>query len=83
MIKSLFSLEAAITSFVIFSFNNTLSSSGKITYNSPFIDAVNQIKEKEYVEKFRKEHKDRKVLAVAICYNSKNKEHHCKIEEIN
>ena len=45
--------------------------------------AINQIKEKEYVEKFRKEHKDRKVLAVAICYNSKNKEHHCKIEEIN
>lgn len=45
--------------------------------------ALNQIKEKEYVEKFRKEHKDRKVLAVAICYNSKNKEHHCKIEEIN
>ena len=29
--------------------------------------ALNQIKEKEYVEKFRKEHKDRKVLAVAIC----------------
>ena len=45
--------------------------------------AINQIKEKEYVEKFRKEHKDRKVLAVAICYNSKNKEHHCKIKEIN
>ena len=45
--------------------------------------AINQIKEKEYVQKFRKENKDRKVLAVAICYDSKKKEHHCKIKEIN
>ena len=44
--------------------------------------AINQIKSKEYVEMFRKENKDRKVLAVAICYNAKEKEHTCKIEEI-
>lgn len=44
--------------------------------------AIKQIKEKEYVEKFKKENKDRKVLAVAICYNSKTKKHSCKIEEI-
>lgn len=44
--------------------------------------ALNQIREKEYVEKFRKEYKHKKVLAVAICYDSKNKEHSCKIEEI-
>ena len=44
--------------------------------------AINQILEKEYVEKFRKENKDKKVLAVAICYDSKKKEHKCKIEEI-
>lgn len=35
--------------------------------------AINQIKSKEYVEKFRKENKDRKVLAVAICYNQRKK----------
>lgn len=44
--------------------------------------AINQIKQKEYVEKFRNENKGKKVLAVAICYDSKNKEHKCKIEEI-
>lgn len=44
--------------------------------------AINQIKSKEYVEKFKKENKNKKVLAVAICYNSKEKEHKCKIEEI-
>ena len=44
--------------------------------------AINQIRKKEYVEKFRKENEDRKVLAVAICYDSKEKEHKCKIEEI-
>ena len=42
--------------------------------------AINQIKSKEYIETFKKENK--KVLAVAICYNSKEKEHKCKIEEI-
>ncbi|MGL6106648.1 AAA family ATPase, partial [Romboutsia sp.] len=41
--------------------------------------ALNQIKEKEYALKFKKEYKDRDVLAVAICYNSKTKEHSCKI----
>ena len=44
--------------------------------------AINQIKSKEYVQKFMEENKNRKVLAVAICYNSKEKEHYCKIEEI-
>ena len=44
--------------------------------------AIEQIKEKEYAEKFRKENKDKKILAVAICYDSKTKEHKCKIEEI-
>lgn len=44
--------------------------------------AIRQIKEKEYVEKFKREYPDKKVLAVAICYDSKEKEHHCKIEEL-
>ena len=44
--------------------------------------AINQIKEKEYVEKFKKENNHRLILAVAICYDSKTKEHHCKIEEL-
>ncbi|WP_294404080.1 AAA family ATPase [uncultured Clostridium sp.] len=44
-------------------------------------NALNQIKEKEYVQKFRNEYEGR-VLAVAICYDSKKKEHQCKIEEI-
>ncbi len=42
--------------------------------------ALEQIKEKEYVEKLKKENTAHKVLAVAICYDSKSKEHHCKIE---
>ncbi|MGL5149894.1 MAG: AAA family ATPase [Clostridium sp.] len=45
-------------------------------------NAIRQIKEKEYVQKFRKEFKDKKVLAVAICYCSDSKEHSCIIEEI-
>ena len=44
--------------------------------------AINQIKSKEYIETFKKENKNKKVLAVAICYNLKEKEHKCKIEEI-
>ena len=44
--------------------------------------AINQIKEKEYFEKFKKESADSKILAVGICYNSKTKEHECKIEEL-
>lgn len=44
--------------------------------------AINQIKEKEYVSKFRTENEGRKILAVAICYDSKKKMHSCKIEEI-
>lgn len=43
--------------------------------------ALNQIKEKEYIQKFKKENNE--VLAVAICYDSKRKEHSCKIEKIN
>ena len=50
--------------------------------SSPEI-AIKQIKEKEYFEKFKKENASSKILAVAICYNSKTKEHECKIEEIN
>ena len=45
-------------------------------------NALNQIKEKEYFVKFKKEYKDRDILLVAICYDSKNKEHSCKIEKI-
>ena len=45
--------------------------------------AINQIKEKDYSMKFIKENVGRKILAVGICYNSKTKEHECKIEEIN
>ncbi|MGL6106092.1 AAA family ATPase [Romboutsia sp.] len=45
-------------------------------------NAIKQIREKEYVSKFRNEFKDKKVLAVAICYNSNTKEHSCIIEEI-
>ena len=44
--------------------------------------AINQIRKKEYVEKFRKENEGKRILAVAICYDSKEKEHNCKIEEI-
>ncbi len=44
--------------------------------------AINQIKEKEYVEKFKKENNHHLILAVAICYDSKMKEHYCKIEEL-
>ncbi len=42
--------------------------------------ALAQIKEKEYAQKMLKEYE--RILAVAICYDSKHKEHHCKIEEI-
>ena len=42
--------------------------------------ALKQIKEKEYVQKFKNENNE--VLAVAICYDSKLKEHKCKIEKI-
>lgn len=44
--------------------------------------ALNQIKEKEYYLKFKKEYKDRDILLVAISYDSKSKEHSCKIEKI-
>ena len=44
-------------------------------------EAMKQIKEKEYFQKFIQEHENN-LLAVAICYNSKTKEHSCKIERI-
>lgn len=44
--------------------------------------ALNQIRNKEYVEKFRRENENKKVLAVAISYDSKKKEHQCKIEKL-
>ncbi len=44
--------------------------------------AINQIKEKEYAIKFKKEYKNKEVLIVAICYDSKTKEHSCKIEKL-
>ena len=44
--------------------------------------AINQIKKKEYVEKFKRENNNHSILAVAICYDSKIKEHYCKIEEL-
>ena len=49
--------------------------------------ALNQIKEKEYVQKFKAKSgngqgENKEVLAVAICYDSKTKEHSCKIEQI-
>ena len=45
--------------------------------------AIKQIKEKEYVEKFKRENENNKILAVAICYDSKSKEHKCIIEDIS
>lgn len=45
-------------------------------------EAINQIKEKEYCEKLRKEHIG-KILAVGISYNTKEKDHKCIVEEIN
>lgn len=42
--------------------------------------AIQQIKEKEYAQKMLKEYE--RILAVAICYDSKKKVHQCKIEEI-
>nr|WP_278245931.1 PD-(D/E)XK nuclease domain-containing protein [Clostridium sp. DL-VIII] len=42
--------------------------------------AIKQMKEKEYFQKFIKEHEN--VLLVAICYDSKMKNHSCKIESV-
>jgi hypothetical protein len=43
--------------------------------------AINQMKEKEYFQKFIKEHEN--LLLVAICYDSKMKYHSCKIESVH
>ena len=44
--------------------------------------ALKQIKDKEYVQQFKKENQNKNILAVAICYDSKLKEHKCVIEEL-
>ena len=44
-------------------------------------NAIKQIKEKEYFQKFLQSQGSRKILAVAICYDSNTKEHSCKIEK--
>ena len=41
---------------------------------------MNHIKDKEYVQKFKNEY--HKILAIAICYDFKLKEHRCIVEEI-
>lgn len=43
--------------------------------------ALKQIEEKEYSEKLKKEHVEN-ILAVGISYDSRTKEHSCRIEEI-
>ncbi|MGL4912336.1 MAG: AAA family ATPase [Romboutsia sp.] len=45
--------------------------------------ALEQINHKEYIEKFKKENEDKQILAVAITYDSRKKNHKCLIEEIN
>lgn len=42
--------------------------------------AIEPIKEKEYVQKFKEKYVN--ILVVGICYDSKTKEHSCKIEKI-
>lgn len=64
----------------------------RYSYELPFIlelkkddtvdNAIKQIKEKEYYTKFKREYKNRDILLVAICYNSKTKDHTCKIEKL-
>ena len=44
-------------------------------------NAIKQIREKEYFQKFLNEQEGRNILAVAICYDSNTKEHSCKIEK--
>lgn len=44
--------------------------------------ALAQIKEKEYVQKFKSENNEVLAVAIAICYDSKTKKHSCKIERI-
>lgn len=50
-------------------------------------EAIAQIKEKEYALRFKGKTAERKeytgrILAVGISYNSKTKEHECKIEQL-
>ena len=51
------------------------------SYYTKSDEALKQIKEKEYFQKFIKEYEN--ILAAAICYDSKNKDHTCKIEKIS
>ena len=51
--------------------------------NSTPDEAIKQIKEKKYAQKFIQENEGKKILAIAICYNSKSKDHECKIEELS
>ena len=44
-------------------------------------NAIRQIRKKEYVQKFISENENN-ILAVAICYDSKNKDHKCIFEKI-
>ncbi|WP_297635983.1 AAA family ATPase [uncultured Clostridium sp.] len=44
--------------------------------------ALKQIRNKEYIEKFKQENENKNIFAVAICYDSKEKEHKCLIEEL-
>ena len=51
-------------------------------------EAIAQIKEKEYALRFKGKTAERKeytgrILAVGISYNSKTKEHECKIEKLS
>lgn len=64
-----------------FVFYTNLSTLPGILKKDEKIDiALAQIKEKEYVQKFKSENNE--VLAVAICYDSKTKKHSCKIERL-
>ena len=45
-------------------------------------NAIKQIKEKEDLNNFIKEQEGKNIMAVAICYDSKKKEHRCKIEKL-
>ena len=51
--------------------------------NSTPDEAIKQIKEKKYAQKFIQENEGKKILAIAICYNYKSKDHECKIEELS
>lgn len=45
-------------------------------------NAIRQIKNKEYAQIFIKENENKKMIIAAICYDSKEKEHKCIVEEL-